>query len=493
MTPGYRALVFVVKSILGVFFRRIEVSGIENVPESSGGIIVAWHPNALVDAALIFTSCPGRVVFGARHGLFSWPIVGRIMKSIGAVPIYRAQDQPAGDDEARRLANQKSLNAMAEAVAGGAFTALFPEGMSHDEPSPQALKTGAARIYYQSVKESPAGQAPPVLIPVGLHYDEKQLFGSSVLIVYHPPLELEPSLRDPPPETATEDACRTQCRSLTEVIEQTLKNIVHATESWRVHQLLHRARKLVRAERGARAGAQLAKPDMAERVLAFSRLWIGYNELRRTHPREIKRLMRRIREYDGKLQALKIEDHELDAGPSQTSGKVLSLLVLQTLLVFLVLPPVLAFGYIVNLPPAFLVWLISKQRSKAEKDAATIKLLTGVVAFPLAWLIAAIVVTQALIAPNTSGASLGMVWLTGIATFVLSALAGLLTVHYQRFAIQTFRAIRLRLTYADDAATLNELLSERSALCDEVVRLARHLDLPGDVLPDGRVLDEASF
>jgi 1-acyl-sn-glycerol-3-phosphate acyltransferase len=495
VSRSYRALVFAVRVLLGTFFRRIEVSGLENVPESSGGLIVAWHPNALVDPALIFTSCPAQVVFGARHGLFAWPVIGRIMRAIGAVPIYRAQDLPRGaSDESRREANQKSLDALAKAVANGAFTALFPEGLSHDDSSPRALKTGAARIYYQSLAETPADKPPPVLLPVGLHYDEKRLLGSNVLIVYHPPLLLDGELARPPDPSATEDSRRAHYRALTEKIEQSLKNIVHATENWEIHQLLHRGRKLVRAERAARAGATLPESTMAETVLGFRRLWTGYNELKQSHPDELRQILRRIKRYDRELTALAIDDHELDAGAETGSGWADVRLAMQSLFVFVILPPVLLLGFLVSLPPAALVWLIAKRRSKAAKDEATIKLLTGVVAFPLAWLAVALLVVFGIGGFGSEvTASLGSNWLTGGITFLLCAFGGLLTLHYRRLAAGTRRELRLRMTHADQAVAMKTLLAKRSAICDEVLALAAGLDLPGIVLADGRVLDDSQL
>ena len=136
-----------VRFLVGLFFRRIEVSGAEHVPPSGGGILIAWHPNGLVDPALIISAFPRPVVFGARHGLFRWPLIGRLMCALGTVPIYRATDLQDGDVEARRKANRESLDALAQAVCDGRFAALFPEGVSHDDPFIQELKTGAARLY----------------------------------------------------------------------------------------------------------------------------------------------------------------------------------------------------------------------------------------------------------------------------------------------------------------------------------------------------------
>ena len=233
---------------------------------------------------------------------------------------------------------------------------------------------------------------------------------------------------------------------------------------------------------------------MAERVLAFRRLWTGYNERKQTHPDELRQLLRRIARYDAELAALAIEDHELDAYRSASSSWIFGKLLLQALVVFLVLPPILVFGYLVNLPPAALVWIITKRRSKADKDEATIKLLTGSVAFPVAWLAAALIIVFSPGAIGLGGSVAPVsAWFLGTVTFFVSGLGGLLTLHYQRFAIQTLRAIRLRMTHSDQASALHELRTERSSICDEVVQFARGIELPGTVGDDGRVFDEGSF
>lgn len=481
LTRSYRVIRWLIRRLLGLFFRRIDVIGLENVPIAGGGLFVSWHPNALVDPALIFVSCPRRIAFGARHGIFSWPIVGRMARAIGTVPIYRAQDFADAEDEtARRLANQKSLDTLAQAVAGGEFTALFPEGLSHDDPKLRALKPGAARLYYRALGMAPS-ELKPVLIPVGLHYDEKHALGSRVLIAYHPPIDLPATLRAPLPAEANEIARRQRYEALTQEIEESLKNVVHATENAEIHQLLHRARTLVRAERAARSGARLAAPDMQERVLGFSRLWIGYNALKRTHAAAVERLLRRIRRYENELNALALDDHELDVGDHVPFAWRTVQLMLQIVAVFVLLPPVLVLGFVVNLLPAAIVWSILRWRAKQDKDEATIKILAGAGAFPLAWLAAGCLTAIAF-----GETFWGHLMLGAVAT-AAAACGSLLVVHYQRFAAQTLRAIRIRFTQRAQADTLARLRSERSAICDAVERLAAGVELPGRVLQDGRV------
>ncbi|HJS75398.1 MAG TPA: 1-acyl-sn-glycerol-3-phosphate acyltransferase, partial [Vicinamibacteria bacterium] len=298
--------------LLRVFFRRVEVSGLGTLPEEGGGIFIAWHPNALVDGALILSQFPGRMVIGARHGLFRWPLVGSLLRAFGAVPVYRRRDFPEGAPEgndSRREDNEKSLEAMAASVAAGDFALLFPEGQSHDEPFPTELRTGAARLYYRARERAASAAELPVIVPVGLHYDRKHLFGSSALVSFHPPLELPREVVEQPPADASAEEKRARYRALTDELERSLREVVHATESWDLHHAMHRARKILREERAHRAGENLPKPDMKERIRAFSRLWEGYNERARTHPDEVQDIVRRIRVYDADLKALGIEDH----------------------------------------------------------------------------------------------------------------------------------------------------------------------------------------
>ena len=67
MNLAYASAVALVRVLVRVFFRRVEVAGTENLPETGGGLIVAWHPNGLVDPGLILAHCPRSVAFGARH------------------------------------------------------------------------------------------------------------------------------------------------------------------------------------------------------------------------------------------------------------------------------------------------------------------------------------------------------------------------------------------------------------------------------------------
>lgn len=481
------------RTLLRLFFRRVEVTGLENLPEQGGAVLVSWHPNGLVDPGLIFAESPATVIFGARHGLFSFPVLGAVLRGVGTVPIYRAMDTRDLPPEERRAANAKSLDALAEAVAGGAWSCLFPEGDSHDAPHLLDLKTGAARFWFRARELSPRGAPPPVIIPVGLHYDSKRAFRSSVLVSFHPPLDIPEALLALQAEEG--QVPRELVQGVTQLIDTSLREVVHATESWELHHLMHRARKLVRAERVARTGASVGKPSIVERTTAFARVWTAYYARRDSHPEEVGALMERLREYDATLRALAMEDHELDRGPSVWRRGLVVLLGVQAVAVFVLLPPLLLLGVVVNGLPALGLWALSKAVSKRKKDEATVKLLFGAVAFPLFWLLAGLVAARldlalSLLLP-TSWAHTP--WAVGLLGALLAAVGGPLALRYLRLVRETARALRVRLTRARRRAAIAGLKVERSEIFDAFMGLVGALDLPGSVDPQGRVRRSESW
>lgn len=408
---------------------------------------------------------------------------------MGAVPIYRAADDRSDSVERRREKNEASLEALADAVAGGRFAALFPEGTSHDAPHLMELRTGAARLYYRARARTPAGEPHPVIVPVGLHYDDKRAFRSNALVSFEAPLELPPELHVEPGPDETESEQRARLRRLTAEIERALRDVVHATESWELHHLMHRARKLVRAERARRALARLAKPDMAERTLGFARIWAGYNERRRSHPEEVEAIERRLAIYDADLQALALEDHELDNDPRLASPWLPALLALQIVTVYFFLPPLLLVGYLVNLPVALVLLVVTKLASNAYKDEATVKLLLGGLLFPLAWTAFGYSVARGLIELHAAVPGLpNTPVLSGVVAALLAALGGAVALRYLRVARETARALRIRLFRPWRRRSTARLLQERAELHDIIVAYGEGLSLPGRVTEEGRVV-----
>ena len=448
------------RTVLRVFFREVVVEGRGRVPTDRGGLFVAWHPNGLIDPALILAVSPGEVVFGARDGLLRWPILGPLMR-IAAVPIYRAQDQEAMTDDERRAANAASLGALADRIAGGSFAALFPEGVSHDAPHLADVRSGAARLYLTARAATPPGRPPPAIVPVGLHYADKDGFRTDVLVEFHPPLDV--------PEVDPADDPKTTAARLTEAIETALERAVHPTADWALHRLMHRARTLIAAEAAARRGERPQPETVAGRVAGFQRIWAGYEARQSSHADEIAGLRADLWAYDDRLRALGFADDHLDRPPLLGSPVLLVGAAVQAAVVAVLLPPLLVLGAVVNVPPYWLLKGVAIVAAKAEKDVATVKIMGGAVLFPAFWAAAGWLAARGWIAlpldlPEAP-------WAVGAVVAVLSALGGVAVLLYSEVARGAWRALRVRAARWRHADHLPDLRARRADLHDRFLAL----------------------
>ena len=474
-TRARKIILGYIRFLLRMFFRRIEVAGVENIPSQGGGVLICWHPNGWVDGAVIATHFPYPLVAAGRHGILKIPVLGWMMRQCGALPVYRQQDAEDNlPEDERQARNRGSIEVLARAVADGSFAMIFPEGRSHDDPFPHPLKTGAAHLYYHAAEMRPLASQPPHIIPAALHYNKKSIWGSQVLLTFHPPMALSTELSRP--AQAAEER-REQARNLTMEMERVMRDVVLATESWMLHHQLQRARKLARAESNARRGTRSEPPSISERVRHFSHAWRNYRLAKKHFPAEIERLLADVAAYDRNLQALRIEDHELDGAGWNLSPRKTALVVLEFLAVWLILPFFLVIGILVNLPTIVLLQLLAKTASAKDKDEASIKVLVGAVAFPFTWLAAAVLVAWG---GNLLAAGYPTIHysplLTGVIAFGLSWFGCLMVIHFRQIASEARRALGVRFTLARRRHAVRQLLEQRAGLYDRLLDLDARLE-----------------
>ena len=99
-------------------------------------VLVANHTNGLVDGLLLMAALRRYPRFLGKSTLFKILPLRPFLKLAGVVPVYRAKDGESTAQNAGAFAMCRRL------LAQGGMVAFFPEGVSHDEPSPAAPEDG---------------------------------------------------------------------------------------------------------------------------------------------------------------------------------------------------------------------------------------------------------------------------------------------------------------------------------------------------------------
>ena len=176
-----------------VQFSSIEASGMEKIPRDRGSLCCAWHTNGLLDALQITLNHPQYFVLGARHDLVTRPILGWWTQKMAVQPVVRKAELLRGgcsEDEANFL-NGRSLMTLASGIAKGFGCVLFPEGTSHNQSFMLRFRTGPMRTVLAAAAIAAASDEElPVLIPIGLHFRQREYFRTDVWVEYGKPIQI---------------------------------------------------------------------------------------------------------------------------------------------------------------------------------------------------------------------------------------------------------------------------------------------------------------
>jgi len=130
--------VAVLEPLLRLLTRWRWIDG-EKIP-ASGGCVVASNHISHVDPLTFahFLYGHGRIVrFLAKASVLDLPVIGRIIRATGQIPVYRLTADAS-----------KAFSAAVQAVEEGKCVVVYPEGTITRDPAlwPMVGKTGAARI-----------------------------------------------------------------------------------------------------------------------------------------------------------------------------------------------------------------------------------------------------------------------------------------------------------------------------------------------------------
>ena len=141
----YRVVARLLTALSWILFRP-QVVGAENIP-LTGPVLIAPVHRSNVDFAFTLFISPRKVFFMTKDALFKVPVLGPLVRHLGAFPVRRG------------MADRDSLILAEEVLRRGHTLVLFPEGTRKEGPVVGLLHDGAMFV---------AARTGSMVVPVGI-------------------------------------------------------------------------------------------------------------------------------------------------------------------------------------------------------------------------------------------------------------------------------------------------------------------------------------
>lgn len=437
----YPLLRRVILWLVHLFYPRIEIVGQQSLPADGAPVIyVLNHPNGLLDSLILMIGLRQNVSFLAKSTLFVLPLPGALIKAFGALPIYLRREDgkwggPKGDAKER---NEKTFARCRKLLRDGGRIALFPEGTTHSRPKLLPMKTGTARIALGAESEA-NWQAGIQIVPVGLWYEQKTRFRSSVLLVAGQPFSLknyaEAYVADPVQAVD----------SVTRRIKDSLDYVVLQAEN---SDLLAAIPLLAAwtAPKGKNIG-------LAEEHEWTAKVLAAFKELRHKDPEQLAAIALRAQQLAATLARLGISDPWALETPDPQRAKLAPLMAF-TALSF----PFAALGYVMSYLPYRLAGISANTIiGKNKTQVGALKLAGGILFTLIAWILEARFIAK----------KFSRRW--GALLFVAALPLAYISLLWGEGVIELQRLITGRWLNRTDQELADLLVAERHALAQEVL------------------------
>ncbi len=446
---AYRIAISVLGAAVRLYFRHIEVQGAERLPASGPVLIAANHPAAFTDVMVLATRLPRRLHFLAMSALFEPWIRGLGLRLVGALPVYRSEDDPA-----QTFRNDSTFCACHEILDRGGVVLIFPEGGNETDRRLARMKTGAARLALAQ-EERTGEQGRLTLLPAGLHFEDRTAYQSDVVLSLGEPIDLAPYRAQS--GSHPREAVLRLTGALQTALEELFLHIPEPAVTGLVHDLEH----LYLDERkpGGDPGVALEVGRQVSECVEY---------FRHTDPERVYRLWRRTAGYRRKLEALELEDAalvEIERRPESTLATVRDI----ALGAVGLLPALL--GGLIHYLPYRACEVIARRFASHPTQITSARIVAGLVLLPLSYGVLALLLwTRTGLGPRRIAAALAAV--VGL---------GLFAPGYFRWLARQRARIRLGLLALNHVRLVARVRRERRDLVRIIDRArAQFLAAPGD-------------
>lgn len=165
-----------------LFFKKINIQGLENIPKGKPVILAANHTNALVDPLVVAVFIRRFIYFLARADVFANKFLTWLFGQVHMRPIYRPRD---GADYIEK--NEKIFDEVNTWLLSKRAVLIFAEGNCVSQKRLRALKKGTVKMGFRAWEEG----ADVYIVPTGINYTNHHEGRKELMISYGKPMRLE--------------------------------------------------------------------------------------------------------------------------------------------------------------------------------------------------------------------------------------------------------------------------------------------------------------
>jgi len=260
MMTFYRLLVRFFRMVNQLYFTEVHTVGRGRIPERGPVIIAANHPSSILDSILLGTQVPRRIRYIAGSRLFRWPILARLFRHLGAIPVYRR-----GETHDHAVRNVDVFEQVFRLLETGGCIGIFPEGRNSPAAQVRDLRTGTARIALGAEARNDYSLETRI-VPVGITFEDREFLTSAVLLSIGEPIR--PADYDDMHRADPERAVRQLTDDLQRALRTEAAHIEHHQLGPLVNDLSATLANGLDGQRGVRSAERDAP---AERISWFKR------------------------------------------------------------------------------------------------------------------------------------------------------------------------------------------------------------------------------
>lgn len=137
MSTVVYGILWILTRVVGRVFLHYRTRGGEHVP-AAGGVLLAANHASYADIPLLGCGVRRRLFYLGRANLFSWPLVGPILRWLGWIPLKTERW------------DRQAFGSAVELLKEGKAVVIFPEGTRTPDGALQPGKPGIGRLVAQA-------------------------------------------------------------------------------------------------------------------------------------------------------------------------------------------------------------------------------------------------------------------------------------------------------------------------------------------------------